>query len=322
MAEGEKNDNNCANDIRNAFGDSQGCDALQVAGVVRFDTVKEEVTVGDSAQNQAYTCVKVQLNTPDYQDDGLAPGVPVVIPLKSVAEFDTIRLSWFTKGDLDKISGETEERAQLPPTGSLSLVDTRDWPEFAPGLMRAQLIQFVQGSTINLSDFDQKGTPNARTLFLYPQDAFSSVPTQAEFDNDKRRQDAATNNLARASCNDTFTEFNGYSCQVDLKVPSVAGAREAYLQLQTYYQQYSSYKVELLQGSTPVDLKEVQPIVDSTGRASSLFRRVQARVTLRKDAINLEYPDAALSVSNDLCKNFFVTELATEYDPRCSSEAP
>lgn len=316
LAECDKTGSSCANDIRNAFSDLQGCDALQVAGVVRFDIGKQEVKVGDADQNQAYTCVKVQLDTPDYQDDGLAPGVPVVVPLKSESNFDTVRLSWFTKADLDKISGESGVETVALPSGTVNLVDTDDWPKYAPGLMRTQLIQFTQGS-INLDEFNQKGTPNARTLFLYPRNYSTSVPLQVDFNNDVRRQDTTTNNLAQASCNDTFTEFNGYACQVDLKLPTVAGAREAYLQLQTYYQQFSSYKLELLEGSTPVNLKEVQPLIDSTGRASSQFRRVEARVTLRNDAINLQYPDAALSVDGDLCKNFFVTNSATNYDSRC-----
>ncbi len=319
LAECDKTGDSCANDIRNAFSDAQGCDALQAAGVVRFDIGNQEVMVGDADQNQAYTCVKVQLDTPDYQDDGLAPGVPVVVPLKSVSDFDTVRLSWFTKADLDKISGESGVEKVTFPTSPLSLVNTDEWPEYAPGLMRTQLIQFPEGS-INLDSFNQKGTPNARTLFLFPQKYSVSVPLQGDFNSDVRRQDTTMNKLVGASCNETFTGFNGYACQMDLKLPAIAGKREAYLQLQTYYQQLTSYRVELLQGDTPVNLNEVQPMVDSTGRASSLFRRVQARVTMRKDAINLQYPDAALSVEGDLCKNFFITnDSDTGYEARCST---
>jgi hypothetical protein len=103
-----------------------------------------------------------------------------------------------------------------------------------------------------------------------------------------------------------------------LPTQSGGGTREAYLQLQSYYQQYTSFKVELVNGSTTVDLNEVQPRVDSTGRASSLFRRVEANVSLRNDGVTLPYPDAALSVSGEFCKNFFITNDSGEFESRCS----
>jgi hypothetical protein len=67
------------------------------------------------------------------------------------------------------------------------------------------------------------------------------------------------------------------------------------------------FKVNLKKGGangTPVAFNGVQPIVDSTGRANDLFRRVQARIELTSD---MTYPDAVIDLDGDLCKNFTIT---------------
>lgn len=314
-----------ADQIRDAL-DSQKCDSLGTpgAGVVTFKD--GEVMVGKAEQNQAYSCVKVQLDTPDFKDDSVSPGVPTVVPLKSKSPFNSVRISWFTKTDLDKASSYTGvETASFPANNGLlpsNGDDENGWPAYAPALMRAQLIQFQKGN-ISLKEFNKKGTPDARTLFLYPYNFGGSTPGQRQFSVDTRRSTKDQNKPTLATCNDTFNEFNGYACQVEIVLPSVGGGtREAYLQLQTYYQQYTSFKVELVgDGGSIVNLNEVQPSVDSTGRASSLFRRVQANVSLRNDGVSLPYPDAALSVSGDLCKNYFITHKSAQYKTRPCGEA-
>jgi len=322
LQECENNDNKYADcsRLRSAL-ESDSCNSLgdTQAGVVRFKD--GEVQVGDKELNQAYTCVKVQLDTPNYRGDGLAPGVPVVIPLQTKGSVDTVRISWFSKADLDKASSYSAETASFPSgVPPLTLPQSGDeagqWPTTAPALLRAQLIQFKKGD-ITLSDFDERGTPNARTLFLYPFNT-GSTPGTRDFGDDERRDTTRQNELVPATCSASF-EFDGsFACQVILRLPELAGGgeREAYLQLQTYYQQFTSFDVVPLgEDEEPVEFDGVQPQVDSTGRASSLFRRVRASISLRNDGVNLPYPDAALSLNGDLCKNFFVTDDGSEYKP-------
>ena len=90
----------CANSIKSKMNDS--CtDALSDAGIAFTGADQNEQQVG-SGLNQAYTCVKIQLNTDDI-DGTVTPTAPDVIPLDSGDEpFTRIRLSWFTAEDLPK----------------------------------------------------------------------------------------------------------------------------------------------------------------------------------------------------------------------------
>ena len=68
----------------------------------------------------------------------------------------------------------------------------------------------------------------------------------------------------------------------------------------------SHFRVSLSGG---LQFENVQPIVDATGRADDVFRRVQSRIDLYGTAF--PYPDGAVDVMGDFCKDFGVTD--TEY---------
>ena len=75
----------------------------------------------------------------------------------------------------------------------------------------------------------------------------------------------------------------------------------AYLRLSALYKG-AHFRVSLV----GAQFKAVQPIVDSTGRASDIFRRVQSRVDLYDTSF--PYPDAAVDVTSNFCKDFGVTD--------------
>lgn len=60
----------------------------------------------------------------------------------------------------------------------------------------------------------------------------------------------------------------------------------------------------MYQDSSLVQFNGVQPSVDSTGRASNLYRRVEVRLRLGDD---FPYPNYAADIENNLCKDFTVT---------------
>jgi hypothetical protein len=305
-----------ANGIRAKL--DRGCQSLDGLGVT-FNN--GEVKVGnDPLLNQAYTCVKVQLETDGYTSS-MDDQQPIVIPLKAVDGYDHVRISWFTSDDFRKMKEVHEDVTDTGPRMPTSLAsglpqgtsgDNDAWPYSAPALVRAQLIQFPKGA-INLDFLDRNFQSGARTLFLYPSFSMSG-PSAFTFASDSRD---SPNVPWMTNCRPDFTK--GYACQADITIPNTPSVnsanREAYLEIETYYQPFTTINVEMLDGSsvTPVKFDAVQPQVDSTGRASDLFRRIKANVTLRNNGIPYQFPDAALSIDGNLCKTFFVTNHPEDY---------
>ncbi len=287
------------------------CNAI--AGMLGGDS-SGDVKVGDDALQQAYTCVKVQLRTDDYIGT-LAADQTQLIPLRGVGEFDTVRVEWFSKDD---ISGTGE--VDLPAVGPDSdLPAPSSWPENRPAVLETQLIQ--TNDSFSLSQFDDAAEPtdnqsNTNTLFLYPKQRINEetrTPTSLSFLSDVRR--SSTNSLSDTRCaRDVSSEL--YACSADISLPipidgSASSRSNAYLRLAARYNA-THYKVSMIRSNTIVQFDGVQPAVDSTGRASDLFRRVSARI---EAASNVVYPGAAVDVHGNFCKTFRVTDRLQDYDP-------
>lgn len=302
------------------FNNTQSCNsALLGLGVVSAPSGAEVPvqrsggSARDAALDQAYTCVKITPNTPDYRGS-LAADESTLVPLRSVpgTSFDSIRVSWFNSKDVPSGTSTLSLGSSAP--GTQTLVPKGSWPENRPSLLRTQFMQ-ISKDGFAMTDFDSKtatGQSNANTLFLYPTTISSASVSVADFD--ARRSGSnlypspASNASApfASSCSPATLVSGGYACSATLTLPEPVGGgdRTAYLRLVPFFRA-THFKVELLSGGSVVEFGGVQPSVDSTGRANDLFRRVEARVNL--NAVNFPFPEAAVDVSDNFCKDFTVT---------------
>lgn len=296
-----------------AAGETQtSCDTLAKGGIVSESDnetlLQQEEGDNAAALDQAYTCVEIATDTADYLGN-LQTNESVVVPLRGTKSFNSVTLSWFSDKD---ISSQTNNMAvSFPSTGSdvsLPRIGSR-WQFNVPALMRTQLVQV--GSTFKLSDFNDSPGGNqsdANTLFLYPSAAGSNTKS---FALDPRY--SPSNAPQPISCRSNLNG-GGYACTVTLQLPvPINGSvdnRTAYLHLTALYNQ-AHFRIQLKDGSgNIVKFSNVQPEVDSTGRANDLFRRVVSRVELRGD---VTYPNAEIDVTGGLCKNFSITERTSDY---------
>ncbi len=265
-----------------------------------------------NALDQAYTCVKINLNTPDYLGK-MAVDDSKIIPLIGDEPFDTIKIEWFNSSDLG-----AKNDVDLPSSiNSLSLPKKSEWSQYTPPIIRAQIIQF--GSSFSLSDFDDsedsEGT-NASTVFLQPAaQGLSGSLTEISFPDFRR----VSSSPMLVSCNKTVDQGT-YSCSMQLKIPKTIGGVERstlFLRLSAIYNS-ANYKISLSNSSKPINFKAVQPEIDSTGRANNLFRRVKTRVELTDT--NYPYPDAAVDITGSFCKDFLVTDDDLDYNAGMCSQ--
>lgn len=283
--------------------------------------IKIQTTTSSGANSnnldQAYTCVKVQLNTDDYLGS-LANNESKIIPLKGSDVINTVTVQWFSSQDLSSAK-----------TTSLSLLNTpslsANWKANTPSIMRAQLIQFNSTIGFQLSDFANNDTAKgagSSTLFLYPS-AIGLNKTAFILDDRSRNSTSTKDNILQLTkCSSDNLNNNGYACTMQITLPTSIAASDtgAFLYLTTLYGK-THYRITLSNvdatgTSTPVKFSMVQPEVDSTGRANTLFRRVKARVELTNT--NYPYPEAAINIAGNLCKNFVITDNASDYSNSCT----
>lgn len=289
-------------DITAALGSNE-CNTVAriLGGSATGETIVKQDDIDDDL-NQAYTCVKIDPSTDDYKGS-LKINESTVIPLRSTTAFDKVRISWFIQKDI----GTTSQTVNFPSTGPNKVLPpinsngSAKWAADNPALLRTQLMQ--TGDSFKLSDFDAS---NAHTLFLYPAENGS---TDLSFSLDARRTPSAPPNTPPelADCKVNFAET--YACSVEITLPDPvngnAGNRSAMLRLSALYNG-AHYKIEMLSSAGAIQpFDRVQSEVDSTGRASDVFRRVKSRVELRGD---FTYPEAAVDIVGDLCKNFTVID--------------
>lgn len=288
---------------------------------------------GDKALDQAYTCVTIILETDDYVGN-LAANQSQLVPLISEDSFDRVRVEWFSKEDISS-SGSTAA-VNLDPVGASGqpLYAQGQWPLNRPSLMRAQLIQFAKTFTLAGFDTVSGAQSNGASVFLYPTSQTGIA--ERTMTTDDQRKTSSTDNPnpksplttpAPVSCLASITS-GGFACTTVLVLPQAIGmaddddVRTAFLRLMPLYNA-THFRVTLWNGpvntaSVPVKFKDVQPEVDSTGRANDLFRRVQSRVDLFDTSF--PYPDATIDLTGNFCKDFAVTD--TQYIPAATPCIP
>jgi Tfp pilus assembly protein PilX len=250
--------------------------------------------------DRAYTCVKIGYLSPDIQGT-LSDGQTKLVPLETSGPYDKIKISWFKRkstssNPLGTVPTSTTDTFLFPAKTSA------EWPDTAAPVLRSQFVQ--TGSSFSSSSFDPTvdSTSNTNTVFLYPQ----------RYDNPLTRSDSLSffgNDTTPKSptgviCSAYDYAQGSYACEATITVPPVVGggARAAsFLILEPLYNA-ADYKIELLDTSGNA-VQVVAPVVDSTGRANDLFRRVSARIDFASD-----YPIAEMSLQGNLCKNFAVTD--------------
>lgn len=292
---------------------AQGCSTISDAGFATPQPngevyLKTNLGTNGTDFEQAYTCVKIQRSTPDYKGSATVDGTAIV-PLKSAPgdSFDSVVISWFAPDP-----SNLTKSPLLDSTPTVELPRFINWSSAAgqrPSLLRAQLIQ-VDANGFKPADFDTSGGSN--TVYLYPK----LIGTSASgFAVDGRR----TGDLAPipVKCNANFTAFGGYACRIELTLPNPVGGapadRIAYLRLTSLYNA-TDFKVELKKSSgQTVNFYDVQPSIDSTGRAADVFRRVDARVEKVDPNESLLYPRATVDITGNFCKSFAISSNTADY---------
>ena len=203
-------------------------------------------------------------------------------------------------------------------------------PQEVPPVIELELIQTAADSnrnpvfTLDQLNTNQGAATNRGTLILVPgnsgveySDTRQDIVANSASTGLAASADKGPNNPLPIKCDGARSP---YRCQVRIKLPKprlAAGStintranETSFLRLSLPYgQPNADFSVEMLNGAGEiVPFYNVQSVVDSTGRANDLFRRVEARIEMSD--VFYPFPEFTLTLTGDgetLNKNFWVT---------------
>lgn len=321
---------NC-NAMRDAI-QNESCYTLATAGIgnPNGETIIQTTSgaggaSNDASLNQAYTCVKLRMNTADFLGR-TNDGSPSVINLKGTAAFDRVRIRWHSRENMT--NGNNIALDSLSNPSVRPRIDSRNWRnQNRPAILKAQFYGYVPHIGMSSSDMD---TPypddgnGASEMLFYPTNSTSALSSSVSNMPTVRRNESssqATTDYTFTRCSDRMdANSNTYACQTTVNIGRSVDPRDVlYLRL-TPLMNDSNFRVELLNGNTVVDFAGVQPRVDSTGRANTQLRRVESRIGFNDTSFPVPLFSAQTESNEEpICKEFSVTRL-TNSNVNCRNQ--
>ncbi|QTI96166.1 MAG: hypothetical protein HXK95_002785 [Candidatus Nanogingivalaceae bacterium] len=304
---------------------SDSCYVLATAGIgnANSETIIQTTSgaggaSNDASLNQAYTCVKLRMNTADFLGR-TNDGSPSVINLRGTTAFNRVRIRWHSRENMT--NGNNIALDSLSNPSVRPRIDSRNWRnQNRPAILKAQFYGYIPGVERSSSIMD---TPypddknGASEMLFYPVNSNSSSLLSPDAPNMPRvrRNDSssdATTDYTFTRCSDRMdANSNTYACQTTVNIGRSVDPRDVlYLRL-TPLMNDSNFEVELLNGDNVVDFAGVQPKVDSTGRANTQLRRVESRIGFNDTSFPVPLFSAQTKNEKEpICKDFSVTRLS------------
>lgn len=252
---------------------------LTIANALGLDPTGK--VAGGSGLNQNYSCLIVSPISPDYLGNSAA-STSTIVPLKGAGTYTSIQVMWH-----DNIQDGTVGSPIATPISGFptqSAWDTAKGNNKTAEYLRLELIKTPLNGAI---------TPNSITskvVYLIP----AGIGSVADFN-------LPQPNSARALCKTIAA--SQYACSTSLAVAG-DGTSQLYLRVTPLYGSVH-FAVCLQSCGTPVNFNGAQPIVDATGQASNVFRRVQARISI---TAQVPLPEYSLESGHSVCKAFSITD--------------
>ena len=355
--------------------------------IISSESSSTSVESAAKAIDQAYTCVKINTESPDYLAKLNQNNPSKIVPIRvreqddngnGINEVNRIVIQWFSNTDVEKLTGgstidthmyrlttnstaiaQTRISQDAEGAADYSVNDFKGLPSVAPYL-KVELFQTAKQFGLNQFYVSDGLNTNRGTLTFRPSSAkpnYDSAANSTHIPNNDTTGFAAS---ARKNYNFPMdvncVEFNAdgtvksgnsdytYACTADIVIPSPVKDSNVYdysdnryyrladtssrnptsmfLRISLPYRTPETTVRTVLKhcasdtvsigatgddGCETINFFGVQPMVDSTGRANDLFRRVEARLEMVNTYF--PYPDSALSVTGDdgLHKEFWVT---------------
>lgn len=252
------------------------CDTNTTSGYTPNYPVGAATTL-DSAHNVSYSCLLIDPTPPVLKYSGIGED-SLVIPITASDTIDTLVIKW---------------TPTTPPSGSPSSCPSSTTSSFTPqpnwqcgyGLMRMDLMPTEGALT--------RGGMLTSTLTAFFEPTRNAASGQLSYAGNTNNKA----NVVAANCNTV-----SYT-QCTATITGLGGAKSVALRLNSLYQP-SDITIEPYHGGTPIEVSGAQAIVDVTGKASDVLRRIQVRIPVVSSS---QMSSFAIQSNGSLCKRFMTT---------------
>lgn len=277
----------------------------------------------DANQNLYYTCLDVDLDTPDVSAE-LAQSESTVIPVRARPgeAFDTVRLQWHEVSEPGQPGNGGINQNRFFPAGDLPALRAGSNNQVGfndariPAYLKVQLIVAQKGAVTR-----EQLYRGSRTIFLQPQrNGLNAIDIEGSDPRGNNLEQALNNSKdspIQTRCNPNANSGQ-YACRMDVKLPVGSfpvNQSDYYLRVTSLYRD-TNLKATLFNNTEARLFQGAQPRIDSTGRAADVFRRIVVRVNLG-DAYDM--PDFALETAGDICKQIQIASQPQHYDRQCDA---
>ncbi len=243
-----------------------------------------------------YTCVLYDL-TPEVLEYANINSSGKNIPLQNANDqgISNLTVSWESPQGGNNISGCSFSDNRLP----------QSWPDSCDiGMLRIEIFQAHNMSRDNLIN-------NAYTVFVYPSNSSEGT---TEFGWGQGNTGLSQQGIvAHASCQDSRSP----KCQITINNAGITGGSIKYMRVRTLYKDSSRVTVSAESTSGKVEFKNAQMVIDSTGKANDVLRRIRVHVPIIPD---FNYSPYVVKTMGDMCKllNVYPGQPDTDNADSCS----
>lgn len=283
----------------------------QIPAILTADPSYEKTTCGDDAQisnvqldtstGVVVTCTLVDPSPPSliYGSINHESKIVPIISADPTDEIERITLTW--RDDAGRPESFTTPGNCNNHFAGPNRFPSSGW-NCTVGVLRIDLVP-TQG-TISRAGLQA----NAFTAFLYPGSGGSANMTYG----------SASGNAQGETVRTVCTPGTPAECKMDIDT-SALNSNSFHLRMRTLY---GASNVTIEAGSSAgsnYELTGAQALIDVTGKANDILRRIQVRVA-SSDLSRQNLPDFAIQGSNDICKRFRVIPNQSFVESDCPAD--
>lgn len=254
----------------------------------------------DAAAGVAYTCVLIDPSPTSLEYASIETDQATVIPLQPLSgALEQVRISWQDKTGLTDFGG-----CLAPSAGKYVFPAAASWPtSCSAGVLRIDLVP--RDASLSRAGLMSR----TLTAFLYPR-AGSAAGSNYTYTIGSPDKGA----IIPVNCNSGATPR---TCNLTIQLSGTSGVSSYYLRARSIYRASSVNITGYIAGNQVVEMINAQAVVDSTGKANDVLRRIAVRVPLTNLGSNV--PGFAIQTGDSLCKRF---SIAPNISPSSDSGDP